>query len=230
MRVRPTQEARTTSTPSWTRTKRTRSVRTNAVGVPKVPYRTPGEGGYQWVDIWNVLYRERIIFLGQNIDEEFGNQIVGTMLYLDSENNKDMNVYVNCPGGDVVPSLSIHDTMKHCRSDVGTVGFGGALAMGGFLLSSGAKGKRYCLPHTKIMLHSPSGAARGQASDIENEARELLRVRRYLMQVVGKNTNHTEEQTTKDFTRDRYFTPEEAMEYGIVDQVIYPRRSAMLGL
>lgn len=182
------------------------------------------------MDIWNVLYRERIIFLGQNIDEEFGNQIVGTMLYLDSENNKDMNVYVNCPGGDVVPSLSIHDTMKHCRSDVGTVGFGGALAMGGFLLSSGAKGKRYCLPHTKIMLHSPSGAARGQASDIENEARELLRVRRYLMQVIGKNTDRTEEETTASFSRDRYFTPEEAVEYGIVDQVIYPRRSALLGL
>jgi hypothetical protein len=109
------------------------------IGVPRVPYRTPREGGWQWVDIWNCLYRERIIFLSKAVDEELGNQLVATMLYLDSENRKDINLYMNCSGGDVVPCLALHDTMRHVKSDVGTVGFGGVMGMSGFLLAVGAK-------------------------------------------------------------------------------------------
>eukprot|EP00241_Pyramimonas_parkeae_P011227 CAMPEP_0114226954 /NCGR_PEP_ID=MMETSP0058-20121206/1521_1 /TAXON_ID=36894 /ORGANISM="Pyramimonas parkeae, CCMP726" /LENGTH=204 /DNA_ID=CAMNT_0001337741 /DNA_START=186 /DNA_END=800 /DNA_ORIENTATION=+ len=202
-----------------------------AIGVPRVPYKTPGENSWQWVDIWNCLYRERIIFIGQNIDEELGNQLVGTMLYLDSiDKQKDMYLYINSMGGDVVPTLAIQDTMQHVKSDVGTVAFGGAMTMGGLLLASGAKGKRAVLPNTKMMLHMPSGAARGQAADIYNEARELLRLREHLCKVMARAMDKTPEAIKHDFARDRYFSPDQAVEYGVIDKVIYPRRSAMLGL
>ena len=195
------------------------------IGVPRVPFRTPKEGLWTWVDIWNCLYRERIIFVGQGLTDEFANQLVSTMLFLDSENQKDITLYVNCPGGDVVPTLSIHDAMRHLGSDVGTIAFGGAYAMGGFLLASGTKGKRMALPNTLIMLHSPSGTARGQASDIMNESKELIRVRAYLAERLGDCTGHTMEQTIVDFQRNRYFTPETAMEYGIIDRVVFPNKS-----
>ena len=198
------------------------------IGVPRVPYRTPNENSWQWVDIWNCLYRERIIFIGQAVNEELGNQLVGTMLFLDSVNQKDVSLYINSLGGDVVPTLAIHDTMKHMRSAVGTVGFGGAQAMAGFLLAVGHKGKRYALPNTHIMLHQPSGAARGQASDINNEARELLRLRQYLAKTLSASTGKSAEQTLRDLSRDKYFTPDEAVEYGIIDKVLYPKK--MLGL
>lgn len=194
------------------------------IGVPRVPYRTPNENSWQWVDIWNCLYRERIIFIGQAINEELGNQLVGTMLFLDSVNQKDVSLYINSLGGDVVPTLAIHDTMKHMRSAVGTVGFGGAQAMAGFLLAVGHKGKRYALPNTHIMLHQPSGAARGQASDINNEARELLRLRQYLGKTLAASTGKSTEQTLRDLSRDKYFTPDAAVEYGIIDKVLYPKR------
>jgi len=201
------------------------------IGVPKVPYRTPGENSWQWVDIWNCLYRERIIFLGQHIDEEMGNQLVGTMLYLDSiDGSKDMYLYINSMGGDVVPTLAIYDTMTFCKSDVGTVGFGGAMAMGGFLLATGAKGKRAVLPNTKIMIHQPSGAARGQAADIYNEAKELLRLRTYLSTVLAKAVDKPVERVKKEFQRDYYFSPKEAVDYGVIDRVIYPRKLKALGL
>lgn len=213
------------------------------IGVPRVPYKTPGEGGWQWVDIWNCLYRERIIFVGAAINEELGNQLVGTLLFLDSVNQKDCKLYINSLGGDVVPTLAIHDTMKHMRSDVGTIGFGGVQAMGGFLLAVGAKGKRFALPNTHIMLHQPSGAARGQASDMQNEARELLRLRAYLNSTLAASIGKSVEETTRKLSRDAYFTPDEAVEYGVIDKgertlgqlfsifqithvlaVVYPRR------
>jgi ATP-dependent Clp protease protease subunit len=202
-----------------------RSVTMMPIGVPRVPYRTPAENSWQWVDIWNCLYRERIIFISAAINEELGNQLIGTMLFLDSVNVKDVNLYINSMGGDVVPTLALHDTMKHMRSDVGTVGFGGAQAMAGFLLAVGKKGKRCVLPNTHIMLHQPSGAARGQASDINNEARELLRLRAYLSSTLAASTGKSPEQTAKDLSRDKYFTPDQAVEYGLIDRVIYPRRN-----
>ncbi|DBA75091.1 hypothetical protein WJX77_004427 [Trebouxia sp. C0004] len=200
------------------------------IGVPRVPYRTPKEGGWQWVDIWNCLYRERIIFLGKAIDEETGNQLVATMLYLDSENKKDLNLYINCSGGDVVPCLALHDTMRHIKSDVVTVGFGGCMGMSGFLLAVGKKGKRYVLPNTRIMLHHPSGSARGQASDIQNEAKELLRIRGYVNKMLAQATGKSIERVQHDFNRNYYFNTQEAKEYGIIDNIIKPPRSAMLGV
>lgn len=182
------------------------------------------------MDIWNCLYRERIIFLSKAVDEELGNQLVATMLYLDSENKKDMTLYINCSGGDVVPCLAIFDTMKYIGSDVGTVGFGGCMGMSGFLLAVGKKGKRYALPNTRIMLHHPSGSARGQASDINNEARELMRLRNYVNQVLSQATGKPIEKIQFDFNRNKYFDTKEAVEYGIIDQVVRPLRTQTLGV
>jgi len=197
------------------------------VGVPKVPYRTPQEGSWQWVDLWNCLYRERIIFVGTGVTEDLGNQLVGTMLYLDSVSDKDMQIYINtCQGGEVVPSLALYDTMRHLKSDVGTVSFGGAMGMAAFLLCSGTKGKRVALAHTRLMMHLPSGAARGTSTDMWNETRELIRIRGYMVKCLQQQTGQTEEKLVEDLSRNKYFTPESAQEYGIIDQVLRPRRRA----
>jgi len=197
------------------------------VGVPRVPFRSKKAGGWQWVDIWNCLYRERIIFVGQGIDDELGNQLVGTMLYLDSENHKDMRLYINTTGGDLVPSLAIHDTMKHVQSEVATVGFGACMGMPGFLLATGQKGKRYVLPNTCIMLHHPSGGARGQASDLHHEARELMRLRTYVNTVLANATGQPVEKVQFDFNRNKYFSADAALEYGVIDRIIQPPRQRL---
>lgn len=195
------------------------------IGVPRVPYKTPNESMWQWVDIWNCLYRERIIWIGQTIDEELGNQLVATLLFLDSiEKNKPIFLYINSEGGQIVPTMAILDTMKHIKSPVGTVGFGSARAMGGLLLASGAKGKRAVLPNTCIMLHHPSGVARGAASDIQNEGRELMRIRSYVNKLVSNATGQPVEKISEDIRRDKHFTPQQALEYGIIDKVLYRNR------
>lgn len=197
------------------------------IGVPRVPYKTPNESSWQWVDIWNCLYRERIIWIGQTIDEELGNQLVATMLFLDSvDRNKPMYLYINSEGGQIVPTMSIMDTMKHLRSQVGTVGFGSARAMGGLLLASGAKGKRAALPNTCIMLHHPSGVARGSASDVHNEGRELMRIRTQINKRISDITGRPVEVVSEEIRRDKHFTAEQALEYGIIDKILYRPRSA----
>ena len=196
------------------------------IGVPRVPYKTPNENSWQWVDIWNCLYRERIIWVGQVIDEELGNQLVATMLYLDSvdKSGKDIYLYINTEGGDIVPTMAILDTMKHINSDVGCVGFGSARAMGGMLLACGTKGKRAALPNTCIMLHHPAGAARGQASDIANEGRELLKIRTKINNMVAEATGKSPEQVHENIRRDFHLTAEKALDYGIIDKVLYKRK------
>ena len=209
--------------------KGTRSVATMMpIGVPRVPYKTPNENSWQWVDIWNCLYRERIVWIGQTIDEELGNQLVATMLYLDSvdKSGKDIYLYINTEGGDIVPTMAILDTMKHIKSDVGCVAFGSARAMGGMLLACGTKGKRAALPNTCVMLHHPAGAARGQASDINNEGRELLKIRAKINQMVADATGKSVEQVHNDIRRDFHLTAEKALDYGVVDKVLYKRRGA----
>ena len=198
------------------------------IGVPRVPYKTPNENSWQWVDIWNCLYRERIVWIGQTIDEELGNQLVATMLYLDSvdKSGKDIYLYINTEGGDIVPTMAILDTMKHIKYDVGCVAFGSARAMGGMLLACGTKGKRAALPNTCVMLHHPAGAARGQASDINNEGRELLKIRAKINQMVADATGKSVEQVHNDIRRDFHLTAEKALDYGVVDKVLYKRRGA----
>jgi ATP-dependent Clp protease protease subunit len=194
------------------------------IGVPKVPYRMPGEQYTQWIDIYNRLYRERIIFLGRDIDDEIANQIIAVMLYLDSEDpGKDIYLYINSPGGMVTAGMAIFDTMQHIKSDVVTICVGLAASMGSFLLAAGTKGKRLALPHSRIMIHQPSGGTRGQASDIEIEAREILRIRHQLNEIYSKNTNQPLSKIEKDMDRDFFMSALEAKEYGLIDKVIEER-------
>ncbi|MDF5717879.1 MAG: ATP-dependent Clp protease proteolytic subunit [Rhizonema sp. NSF051] len=194
------------------------------IGVPKVPYRMPGEQYTQWIDIYNRLYRERVIFLGKDIDDEIANQIIAVMLYLDSEDpGKDISLYINSPGGMVTSGLAIYDTMQHIKSDVVTICVGLAASMGSFLLAAGTKGKRIALPHSRIMIHQPSGGTRGQASDIEIEAREILRMRHQLNGIYANNTGQTLAKIEKDMDRDFFMSAEEAKEYGLIDRVIDER-------
>jgi ATP-dependent Clp protease protease subunit len=194
------------------------------IGVPKVPYRMPGEQYTQWIDIYNRLYRERIIFLGRDVDDEIANQIIAVMLYLDSEDpGKDIYLYINSPGGMVTSGMAIYDTMQHIKSDVVTICVGLAASMGSFLLAAGTKGKRLALPHSRIMIHQPSGGTRGQASDIEIEAREILRIRHQLNEIYVQNTGQTLAKIEKDMDRDFFLSAQEALEYGLIDKVIEER-------
>jgi ATP-dependent Clp protease, protease subunit len=194
------------------------------IGVPKVPYQLPGSPYSDWIDIYNRLYRERIIFLGKEVDDEITNQIIAVMLYLDSEdNNKDIYLYINSPGGSVTAGMAIYDTMQHIKSDVVTICVGLAASMGSFLLTAGKKGKRLALPHSRIMIHQPSGGVRGQATDIEIEAREILRIRRQLNQIYADKTGQSVEKIEKDIDRDFFMSAQEAKEYGLIDRVIEDR-------
>ncbi len=194
------------------------------IGVPKVPYRMPGEPYTQWIDIYNRLYRERIIFLGREVDDEIANQIVAVMLYLDSEDpGKDIMLYINSPGGSVTAGMAIYDTMQHIKSDVVTICVGLAASMGSFLLAAGTKGKRLALPHSRIMIHQPSGGTRGQATDIEIEAREILRIRRQLNNLYVHHTGQPLEKIERDMDRDYFMSAQEAKDYGLVDRVIEER-------
>lgn len=194
------------------------------IGVPKVPYRMPGEPYTQWIDIYNRLYRERIIFLGREVDDEIANQIVAVMLYLDSEDpGKDIMLYINSPGGSVTAGMAIYDTMQHIKSDVVTICVGLAASMGSFLLAAGTKGKRLALPHSRIMIHQPSGGTRGQATDIEIEAREILRIRHQLNNLYVHHTGQVLEKIEKDMDRDYFMSAQEAKDYGLIDRVIEDR-------
>ena len=200
------------------------------IGVPKVPYKMPGGYDTQWINIYDRLYRERIIFLGRDIDDEIANQIIAVMLYLDSDDpGKDIYIYINSPGGMVTSGMAIFDTMQHIKSDVVTICVGLAASMGSFLLAAGTKGKRLALPHSRIMIHQPSGGTRGQASDIEIEAREILRIRHELNGIYADKTGQTIAKIEKDMDRDFFMSAEEAKEYGLIDRVIEERSSVIVG-
>jgi len=191
------------------------------IGVPKVAYRVPGAPSADWVDIYNRLYRERIIFLGQEIDDEIANQIIAVMLYLDSEDNsKPIYLYINSPGGSVISGLAMYDTMKHIKSEVVTINVGLAASMSSFILAAGEKGKRLALPHSRIMIHQPMGGAQGQASDIEVEAQQILRIRKSLTEDYAEMSGRPYEKVLQDMDRDNFMSSYEAVEYGLIDRVI----------
>ncbi|MEC4807257.1 MAG: ATP-dependent Clp protease proteolytic subunit [Jaaginema sp. PMC 1079.18] len=193
------------------------------IGVPKVPYRLPGQPYSDWIDIYNRLYRERIIFLGRGINDGLANQIIAVMLYLDSEDpGKPIYLYINSPGGSVTAGMAIYDTMQHIKSEVVTICVGLAASMGAFLLTAGTKGKRLALPHSRIMIHQPLGGIQGrrQASDIEIEAREILRIKNQLNGIMAQRTGQTIEKIEKDTDRDYFMSAEEAVAYGLIDKVI----------
>lgn len=191
------------------------------IGVPKVPYRLPGSSYEQWIDLEDRLFRERIIFLTEEVDDNIANAIVAYMLYLDSDDQtKPIYLYINSPGGSVTAGMAIYDTMQYIKSEVVTICVGLAASMGSFLLMAGSKGKRLALPHSRIMIHQPSGGTRGQATDIEIEAREILRIRRQLNEIYAERTGQSLEKIEKDMDRDFFLSAQEAKEYGLIDQVI----------
>jgi len=191
------------------------------IGVPKVAYRVPGSPQADWVDIYNRLYRERIIFLGQDINDEIANQIIGVMLYLDSESSeKPIYLYINSPGGSVIAGLALFDTMNHVKAPVVTINIGLAASMASFLLAAGKKGSRMALPNSRVMIHQPMGGAQGQAEDIKVEASQIMRIRDNLVRMYAQMSGQTQEQVTLDLDRDNFMSAEEALEYGLIDKII----------
>ena len=177
--------------------------------------------GERSFDIFSRLLRERIIFLGTPIDDMVANLIVAQMLLLDSENpEKDIMLYINSPGGVITAGMAIYDTMNLIKADVQTICLGEAASMGSFLLSSGAKGKRLALPSARIMIHQPLGGAKGQATDIEIEAKEILRMKKELTTILAENSGQDIEKVQKDCERDYYMSAAQAVEYGLIDKVI----------
>ena len=177
--------------------------------------------GERSFDIFSRLLRERIIFLGTAIDDMVANLVVAQLLLLDSENpEKDIMLYINSPGGSVTAGFAIYDTMQHIRADVSTICLGQAASMGAFLLSSGTKGKRMALPHSRVLIHQPLGGAQGQATDIEIQAAEIIRIKKSLNDILAANTGQSLKKIEKDTDRDYIMTPQEALEYGMIDKVI----------
>lgn len=177
--------------------------------------------GERSFDIFSRLLRERIVFLGDEIDDELANSIVAQLLLLDSENpEKDIMLYINSPGGVITAGMAIYDTMQLIKADVQTICIGEAASMGAFLLCSGAKGKRMALPSARIMIHQPLGGAQGQATDIELEAKEILRMKKMLTTIIAENSGQSVDKVVADCERDHYLSAQEAMEYGLIDKVL----------
>jgi len=180
--------------------------------------------GERAFDIYSRLLRDRIVFLGTPVTDDVANVIIAQMLFLESEDpDKDIHFYINSPGGLVTAGMAIYDTMQYIKPDVSTLCLGQAASMAAVLLTAGVKGKRYALPHARIMLHQPMGAFQGQASDVEIQAREILRLREELNRILTFHTGNPVEQITRDTDRDFYMSGAEARDYGLVDQVISSR-------
>ena len=182
--------------------------------------------GERSFDIYSRLLNERIIFLGTPVDDQIANLIVAQLLHLESEDpDKDISLYINSPGGSVYAGLAIYDTMQFIKPDVQTICVGVAMSMGAVLLAGGTKGKRMALPNSRVLIHQVSGGFSGQATDIEIHAREALSIRSRLDEILAEHTDKTPEQIHQDSERDRFFTAQEAMDYGLIDRVIEPASS-----
>lgn len=193
-----------------------------------IPYpqvvETTHRGERSW-DIFSRLLKDRIVFLGTEINDDVANIIIAQLLFLESEDpDKDIQLYINSPGGVVTSGLAIFDTMQYVRSTVSTICIGQAASMGAVLLCAGEKGRRFALPHSRVLLHQPMGGARGQASDIEIQAREIRHLKDVLIEILVEATGKTTEQISKDIDRDFYLGAEQAKEYGIIDEVFKPKK------
>ena len=181
-------------------------------------------GGERFYDIYSRLLKDRIIFLGEEVTDVSASIIVAQLLYLESEDpGKDISLYINSPGGSVSAGLAIYDTMNYIKCDVSTICIGMAASMGAFLLAGGAKGKRFALPNSEVMIHQPSGGAQGQATEIKIVAEKILKTRKKLNEILAANTGQPLEVIERDTERDNYMTAEEAMAYGLIDKVITRR-------
>lgn len=177
--------------------------------------------GERAFDIYSRLLRDRIIFIGGPIDDNVANLIIAQLLFLESENkDKDIQIYINSPGGSVSAGLAIYDTMKLVKPEVSTICVGMAASMGAFLLAGGTKGKRFALPNSRIMLHQVAGGVEGQATDIEIQAKEILRLKKQMNEILSQNTGQKLDKVEKDTDRDYWFSPKEANEYGLIDKVL----------
>ena len=184
-----------------------------------------GERAY---DIYSRLLKERIIFLGTPINDEVANNVMAQLIFLEYENpEKDITLYINSPGGYVSAGLAIYDTMQHVRPNIATICIGNCASMAAVLLAAGTKGKRYALPHSRIMLHQPSGAATGQSTDIQITAKEIVRTKDTLTEIVAKHTGKSIEEVRAKTDRDFYMGPEEAKAFGVIDEIFVPRKEGI---
>ena len=180
--------------------------------------------GERALDVWSRLLLDRIVFLGTEVTSEVANAIIAQLLFLESENpTKDISFYINSPGGIVTSGLAIYDTMRYIRPDVSTVCIGQAASMGSFLLCAGTKGKRFALPNARVMIHQPSGGAQGQATDIEIQAKEILSLRSRLNKIYAEHTGQPLDVIEEALERDRFLSPEDAMNFGLIDEVVASR-------
>jgi ATP-dependent Clp protease, protease subunit len=184
---------------------------------------TTHRGERMW-DIWTRFARDRIVFLGTEVNDDVANVIIGQLLILEGEDpDKEITLYINSPGGVITAGLAIYDTMQYIRCPVSTVCLGQAASMAAWLLASGTKGRRRCLPNSRVMIHQPLAGVRGQASDIEIHAREIIQLRQRMNEILSKHTGQSVEQIKDDTERDRFLSAHDALEYGIIDEVIHPR-------
>ena len=196
---------------------------THSLGYVPIVIEQSGRGERSF-DIYSRLLKERVVFLVGEVNDQTANLVVAQLLFLESENpDKDISLYINSPGGSVTAGMSIYDTMQFIKPDVSTMCLGFAASMGAFLLAAGAKGKRYALPHARIMMHQPSGGFQGQASDIAIQAERMLYIKRLMAERIAHHTGQSVEQIEEDSERDRWFTADQAKEYGIIDKVIAAR-------
>jgi ATP-dependent Clp protease protease subunit len=196
---------------------------TVGLGMVPIVIETSGRGERAY-DIYSRLLRERVVFLVGPVNDQTANLVVAQLLFLESENpDKDISLYINSPGGSVSAGLSIFDTMQFIKPDISTLCMGMAASMGSFLLMAGAKGKRFALPNSRVMIHQPSGGAQGQATDIEIQAREIIKTREQLNKIYAERTGQPLERIALDMERDRWMNPVEAQDYGLIDQVLDKR-------
>jgi ATP-dependent Clp protease protease subunit len=192
-----------------------------ATAMPIVTAQNQSNGDMRAFDVYSRLMKERIVFLGTQVDDNIANLICAQLLLLDSEGqDRDIFLYINSPGGSVTAGLAIYDTMQYIQSDVATVCMGLAASMGQFLLCAGAPGKRFALPHSRILMHQPSGGVQGQAADIAIQAEQIIYLKRMMAERIAFHTGQTVERIEEDSDRDRWFTADEAKDYGIIDEVI----------
>ena len=190
------------------------------IGVPKVPFRMPGEPTAQWVDLFNRLSRERILFLCSELKDELANQLIGIMLFLNAEeSDKGLYLYINSPGGSIICGVGVYDCMNFVEAEVSTICVGTAASVASFVLAGGAIGKRLAFPNSRIMIHQPEGGSRGQASDILFESSEVDKIRERVAKTYAQITGQSLTQIVTDLDRDQYLSPNQAKDYGIVDQV-----------
>ena len=190
------------------------------IGVPKIPFKLPGEPTAEWVDLYNRLYRERVLFLCQQLDDELANQLIGIMLYLNGEEqSKNIYIYINSPGGSVTCGIGIYDIMNYIQPEVTTICVGIAASMASFILAGGARGQRLAFPHARMMIHQPEGGSQGQAAQVLWESEQVRRIRRQVGQIYAKRTGQPLNRISKDMDRDQFMSAQTAKNYGLVDHL-----------